>query len=71
MKAKPDNKAVCVYRTLSYEQLESIKALLEANKIPYTINNEVSGTYAGVSVDFAFMVETCYAEDAKRVLHGL
>ena len=68
MEHKSDSKLVCIYRTPSYDQLAAIKSLLEANKIPYTIEDEEFGSYAGVTVVFAIMVETSYSENAKELL---
>jgi Putative prokaryotic signal transducing protein len=68
MEHKSDSKLVCIYRTPSYDQLAPIKSLLEANKIPYTIEDEEFGYSTGIAVVFSVMVETNYSENAKELL---
>jgi len=71
MENKSDDGFVCIYRTPSHDQLAIIKSLLEANKIPYTIENENFASLTGVAdgaVNFGIMVEASYSEDAKELL---
>ena len=71
MEKKPDKNYVCIYRTPSHDQLAIIKSLLEANKIPYTIENENFASLTGVSdgaVNFGIMVKATHSEDAKELL---
>ncbi len=71
MEHKSESGFVCVYRTPSHDQLAIIKSLLQANKIPYVIDNENFASLSGVAdgaVNFGIMVERSYSEDAKELL---
>lgn len=71
MEHKSDGEFICIYRTPSHDQLAIIKSLLDANKIPYTIENENFASLTGVSdgaVNFGIMVKATHSEDAKELL---
>jgi hypothetical protein len=71
MEHKSDGEFVCIYRTSSHDQLAIIKSLLDANNIPYTVENENFASLTGVSdgtVNFGIMVKTSHSEDAKELL---
>lgn len=70
MNNRSQGKFVCIYRTSYYTQIIVIKSLLDANEIPYFIENEnlASLGFSGGAISFGVMVQEEYLKDAEELL---